>query len=419
MEENFKKKNIFTIPNALSLFRLLLVPVIVWLYCGKKKYMVTAAVVALSAATDIIDGKIARRFHMISDLGKILDPVADKLTQAALVICLMTRYERMRILLMLFIIKEGMMLLWGYLTLKHTATVNSAKWYGKASTVVLYVVMMLLILIPNISETVANILMLSCACVMLLSLIMYGRFYYQILRKEDLKQGIQWSQSKVFKVILAFIWAALIIACLLHRDDISVERILSYTPSNPWFAAALMMLLFALKSVSVVIYSGILYLVSGILFPLPAAILVNLCGTVVMISVPYFIGRKAGVSIIDSIRQKYPKSKDIHALRKKNDLFFSFAVRIIRMPGDIVSMYMGAIKVEYKKYLAGSMLGIFPHAIIYPIVGMNITNIHSPQFKIALCIEITYIALTTILYVLYTKKHAGDTNDSELRKSLQ
>ena len=183
---------------------------------------------------------------------------------------------------------------------------------------------------------------------------------------------------------------------------------MNYTPEKPWLAAALMMFLFALKSVSIVVYFGILYAVRGILFPLPAAILVNLCGTIVMVSVPYWIRRKTGISMVEHIRQKCPKSRDIHALRKKNDFIFSFAVRIIRMPCDIVSLYMCAIQVDYIKYLTGSFLGILPHAILYSIVGVNITNVHSPEFKISLCTKLVYIVLTALFYMMYSKKHAAD-----------
>lgn len=109
-------------------------------------------VITISGASDIIDGKIARKFNMVSDVGKVLDPVADKLTQAALVICLIARYTWMWALLALFAVKECLMLLWGYLTLKSTDTINGAKWYGKLSTVVLYAVMMILILFVDTKQ---------------------------------------------------------------------------------------------------------------------------------------------------------------------------------------------------------------------------------------------------------------------------
>ena len=147
-----KKENILTIPNLLSLIRILLIPFIIWLYCAQKAYLRTIIVIALSGFTDIIDGKIARKFNMVSDVGKVLDPVADKLTQATLVICLIARYPWMWALLALFAVKECLMLLWGYLTLKSTDTINGAKWYGKLSTVVLYAVMMILILFVDIPQ---------------------------------------------------------------------------------------------------------------------------------------------------------------------------------------------------------------------------------------------------------------------------
>ena len=88
MNRIFNKKDILTIPNLLSLLRLLMIPVIVWLYVKEKNYYAATGMVILSGATDIADGIIARKCNMVSDFGKILDPIADKLTQAALIICL-------------------------------------------------------------------------------------------------------------------------------------------------------------------------------------------------------------------------------------------------------------------------------------------------------------------------------------------
>ena len=82
MEQNTRKQ-LFTIPNLLSLLRLCMIPLIIWLYCTQKNYALTAVVLVLSGLTDMVDGYIARRFNMVTDLGKALDPVADKLTQAS------------------------------------------------------------------------------------------------------------------------------------------------------------------------------------------------------------------------------------------------------------------------------------------------------------------------------------------------
>lgn len=88
-------RRILTIPNLLTLFRLILIPVIAWLYCARQDYAMAAAMLVLSGVTDVADGYIARHFNMISDLGKMLDPVADKLTQFVMLLCLFSRFPAM------------------------------------------------------------------------------------------------------------------------------------------------------------------------------------------------------------------------------------------------------------------------------------------------------------------------------------
>ena len=158
MHRIFRKDQVLTIPNLLSVIRLALIPLIVWLYIGKQECSAAVAVILISGATDIIDGFIARKFNMVSDLGKILDPVADKLTQATVILCLTVKYRWMRGLIVLFVVKEIIMAVLGYMAIQKKDVVNSAKWYGKLNTVVLYLVMTCLILFPSISETVANVL---------------------------------------------------------------------------------------------------------------------------------------------------------------------------------------------------------------------------------------------------------------------
>lgn len=133
-----RQKRIWTIPNLLSAFRLALVPVIAWLYCGAQNYPLTAAVLVLSGVTDIIDGFVARRFDMVSDLGKVLDPVADKLTQCVTLVCLMRRFVPLRWLFALMAVKEIANAIIGLRAVKHTGKVYSAKWHGKLTTVLIY-----------------------------------------------------------------------------------------------------------------------------------------------------------------------------------------------------------------------------------------------------------------------------------------
>ena len=124
------KKDIFTIPNMLSLFRLALIPLYVTIYLNAKSnadYYLAAAILAVSCLTDLIDGKIARHFNMISSLGKILDPVADKATQFTLIICLTVKYRILWYLVGLFVLKEK---LFSERFLKRLAYCNYNKHYS-------------------------------------------------------------------------------------------------------------------------------------------------------------------------------------------------------------------------------------------------------------------------------------------------
>lgn len=177
----FKKDQMLTIPNLLSVIRLLLIPVIVWLYCFRRAYGSAAAVILLSGATDIADGLIARKFHMVSDLGKVLDPIADKLTQGIIIICLTIRYRQMIFLVILFGLKEFCMAAFGWLSLKKKDSVNSARWHGKLNTVVLYAVLLALILFPSMPIWLVNLLIMTNVGMMILSLILYALFYRRVL----------------------------------------------------------------------------------------------------------------------------------------------------------------------------------------------------------------------------------------------
>lgn len=182
MHRLFKKDQILTVPNLLSTVRLLLIPVIVWLYLFRHDYGFAAAVILLSGATDIADGIIARKFHKVSDLGKVLDPIADKLTQGIIIICLTVRYRQMIFLVILFALKELCMGIFGWLSLKWKDSVNSARWHGKLNTVVLYAVLLALILFPTMPLWLVNLLILVNVSMMLLSLVLYALFYRNILK---------------------------------------------------------------------------------------------------------------------------------------------------------------------------------------------------------------------------------------------
>ena len=176
------------IPNILSVIRILLVGVFVYTMFFVNAY-VAMVVFLIAGATDVIDGYLARRNNWITDLGKILDPVADKLTQTALLFCLLTKHPLMLGLIVVFGVCELTKLALGAVVMKKHDEVNSAKWYGKLNTIVIYGVMILLIMFPNMNVAWANTLIVGCGIVMIVAHILYAQFYYFILRKSKVSKG--------------------------------------------------------------------------------------------------------------------------------------------------------------------------------------------------------------------------------------
>ena len=159
------KKEILTIPNLLSVFRIALIPVYLNIYLNAESsadYMVAALVLAVSCLTDLVDGKIARKYNMISNVGKVLDPMADKLTQLGLLICLSVRRKNLKYLLTIFLIKEFWQLFAMLGAMRRGKALNGALWSGKVSTTVLFGGLGLMFLFPNLSDGAVNAIAAVC-----------------------------------------------------------------------------------------------------------------------------------------------------------------------------------------------------------------------------------------------------------------
>lgn len=179
------EKKIITIPNILSFFRICLIPVIVWLYTVEHNYVCTGYVLILSGVTDITDGFIARHFHMVSNLGKILDPIADKLAQGIMLLCLVLRFPLMIMPFILMIAKEIYMSVSGILVIQRTGIVRGAEWHGKAATCFLYGMMILHIFWHEITPVVSMVFIIACSVMIGVSFVLYGIHNWKLLRKDS------------------------------------------------------------------------------------------------------------------------------------------------------------------------------------------------------------------------------------------
>lgn len=179
---NDLKKNVLTIPNLLSFLRLLLIPVYAVLYMkaeSLREYAIAAAVFAASALTDMVDGIIARKCHMISKLGIMLDPFADKMTQGVIILCLTLKNPAILPLLILFVVKEAFMLVMACLHLKKRKMLDGALLPGKICTTVLFLSMFVLVIFRDLSPFWVSVIVWVCSVFMVISLVSYALCYFR------------------------------------------------------------------------------------------------------------------------------------------------------------------------------------------------------------------------------------------------
>lgn len=176
------KKEILTVPNMLSLFRLILIPVYIVIYLNATEpvhYFIAAGILAVSCLTDLIDGKIARHFNMMSKVGQILDPMADKLTQFSLAVCLAIEYPVIWLMVCLIFVKEIFQLAAAIVFLRKGQMLKGALFTGKMCTTILFTSLILLVLIPPayLSATVVGIVTAVDILFLLIAFVDYVRVY--------------------------------------------------------------------------------------------------------------------------------------------------------------------------------------------------------------------------------------------------
>ena len=182
-----------TVPNALSVLRIIIVPFFAWFFL-KENLVAAVGLLALSGLSDMFDGMIARRFNQITELGKMLDPFADKLTQGVVALCLAIKFPAICPVLLIFIVKELAMLCCAIILLKKKKRPCAAMWYGKVATVMFYLSVSVIVIMDGffqvktlVFDVVSNILLLLTAVMMLYSAFKYFQIFREILHSDDEK----------------------------------------------------------------------------------------------------------------------------------------------------------------------------------------------------------------------------------------
>ncbi len=225
-------------------------------------------------------------------------------------------------------------------------------------------------------------------------------------------------KEKIKTVLLTILRYTPLILCLgfaawylLNGDNISVATILDRVPSTPWRAAVFMIILYAAKSLSVVFPIIVLHIAGGFLFPPVIAVIVNVLGTIVELTVPYWVGRISGTAYANRLMEKHPKIADVISKIDSKSFSMSFFLRIIScLPSDAVSMYLGATKMSFKSYLSGSFLGTLPSILTATLLGTSVTDPTSPMFWISLSLTVGISVFSFLFYLVWQKKKSSYQN---------
>lgn len=210
--------------------------------------------------------------------------------------------------------------------------------------------------------------------------------------------------AQLSPLLMIGIMAVLYITVFRHMTP---EQILEYTPAEPIAAAVVILLMYALKSMSYFFPMMLIAAAAGAIFPVYIAIPLNLFGLVIMATVPYLLGKYIESEAVDRLALKYKKIEMIKEYSRDRQLSGAFFLRIIScLPYDIVSLAMGSLRFDYKKFLLGSFLGTAPGFILTTIMGSAITEPLSPEFLICAGAEVFIAIVSALAYKLHKSRAA-------------
>lgn len=179
-----------TIPNLLSVIRILLIPVFAVLF-NEGNYLWAVIVLAISGLTDFFDGKIARKFNQISALGKLLDPIADKLTQITIAIVFYMTFsgssdetvKKFSWVFLVFLIKEAVMVVGGAIMIMLGLKPVAAEMPGKIATFAFYAIMCLIMvfgpdigILGNVFTLPASVMLILVGISVVLTIVAFGSY---------------------------------------------------------------------------------------------------------------------------------------------------------------------------------------------------------------------------------------------------
>lgn len=212
----------------------------------------------------------------------------------------------------------------------------------------------------------------------------------------------KWMVGKIALPVLAVLAAVFL---LWKRSDLSVQALLAYTPGNPVVAACVMLVMYGVKSATVVFPLAVIELTAGYLFSTGTALLVNFLGMLIIMTVPYWIGRLSGMDVVARLTAKFPKFGEFVSRQQENSFFLCFFLRLVGcLPCDLVTLYLGATKTSFWQNLTAGTLGILPSMILTTLLGSSIQDPTSPMFWVSVGLTALLSVSSAAAYRIYKRR---------------
>jgi uncharacterized membrane protein YdjX (TVP38/TMEM64 family) len=202
-----------------------------------------------------------------------------------------------------------------------------------------------------------------------------------------------------FHYVIAFILLVTLSFFLVKRGGFYIGKLVTYSEKHLGITTAIILSLFALKSVSFGLPYALLYFTVGTIYPLHIALILNVVGIVINIQIPYFLGRNKGNTYVDSMVIKFPFLSKILILKDRSQFIFTFVVKLIgKIPHEITNLMLGSLHIAWPTYVLASILALLPTMVSTTLMAKNYQEPSSPIFIISLIIFIATPLLTFIYY---------------------
>ena len=184
----FRPRDLVTVPNLITYVRFLLVPPFVYFFL-KENYIAAGIMIGLSGLSDCFDGFFASKLNQVTSLGKILDPIADKVTLIAVAVCMLIYMPAILPIMLVLVVKEFLMLLGGFVLLIKKIAPPPANIFGKVATLVFYFTICIIIFLKAVFQIeIMSLIVIGSVIValtMLVALVQYAIIFVKLIKNSD------------------------------------------------------------------------------------------------------------------------------------------------------------------------------------------------------------------------------------------